>query len=169
MFNFTKKLSLISMKKLHFKTTKRGGDPEERESLGQRLRTKRKILGFRQEDMAARLHISTTAYSKIERGESGVNMDRLHQICNVLHIDITKLIKKTEAVTIDDLYNGLQILSTDVAKISEWIVSEKPQIYRVADTGTVVSKQEFTMTPKPQQQEQPRRETRGRKRKNGGV
>jgi transcriptional regulator with XRE-family HTH domain len=44
-----------------------------------------------QEEMAARLGISTNGYAKIERGESDISLTRLKQIAKVLEIELVEL------------------------------------------------------------------------------
>lgn len=48
----------------------------------------RKLKGFSQEYVAAKLSISQNAYSKIERGETKVTTVKLIEICEVLEVDV---------------------------------------------------------------------------------
>ncbi|RDB05881.1 helix-turn-helix domain-containing protein [Runella aurantiaca] len=52
----------------------------------------RKEKKFSREDMAHHLDISLEAYRKIENGTTNMNLDRLEQICEVLEIDIFKIL-----------------------------------------------------------------------------
>lgn len=56
-----------------------------------RIEKIRRLRGFSQEYMATKLKISQNAYSKIERGETKVTMEKLTEICNVLEIKLEKL------------------------------------------------------------------------------
>jgi transcriptional regulator with XRE-family HTH domain len=51
----------------------------------------RQLRKWSQEEMAARLGISTNGYAKIERGESDVSLSRLKQIAKVLEIELVEL------------------------------------------------------------------------------
>jgi len=51
----------------------------------------RQLRKWSQEEMAARLGISTNGYAKIERGESDVSLSRLKQIATVLEIELVEL------------------------------------------------------------------------------
>lgn len=127
---------------------KRDNDPDERTSMGSYLRTKRHVMNLTQENVANLLGISITAYSKLERGESSVTMDRLKQICKILDIDVKTLVEETipNKITLQDLFLSLSTMSKNIEKISTWIASEKPQIYKIADIGKLTSVQDFKMS-----------------------
>lgn len=61
-----------------------------------KIRTLRESKQLTQEDMAERLFMSPSGYSKIERGETRLNMERLGQIANILEVDILELIANSE-------------------------------------------------------------------------
>jgi transcriptional regulator with XRE-family HTH domain len=60
-------------------------------TLGEKIKTKRVSKGYSQENMAAMLHISPTAFAKIERGETDVNYSRLEEIAKVLETTVVDL------------------------------------------------------------------------------
>jgi len=51
----------------------------------------RKLKGFSQEYVADKLNISQNLYSKMERGEATITLEKLTEICKVLEIDIKAL------------------------------------------------------------------------------
>ncbi len=53
------------------------------------LRVKRKL---RDEDMAERLHISQSAYSRLEKGEVKMDVERLGKIAEILEVPIEELL-----------------------------------------------------------------------------
>lgn len=55
-------------------------------TVGQRIQEIRKARGYSQEAVAHDLGISPTAYAKIERSETDVNISRLEQIAKVLKV-----------------------------------------------------------------------------------
>ena len=54
--------------------------------MGMRIRTLRTSKGISQEEIADRLHISQSAYSRIENGESNNWINLIEKICNVLDV-----------------------------------------------------------------------------------
>lgn len=61
-----------------------------------KVRLMRNMKDITQEDMAVKLHMSTNGYSKIERGETNLQMDRLEQIADVFDIDVIELMSLGE-------------------------------------------------------------------------
>ena len=59
--------------------------------LNEKIKVFRKNLGLTQENMAAKLGISTNAY-KIEQGKTDVNFSRLEQIADAMEIDLPQLL-----------------------------------------------------------------------------
>lgn len=58
----------------------------------EKIRFFREQKKWSQEEMAARLGISTNGYAKIERGESALSFARLKQIATALEIELTELL-----------------------------------------------------------------------------
>lgn len=52
----------------------------------------RKIKCLTQDYLAAKLHISQNAYSKIELGHSKLTVERLYQIAAILEVQVTQLL-----------------------------------------------------------------------------
>lgn len=63
-----------------------------RDQLRQNIRDIREDRGMTQSEMAEKLNMSETGYAKIERGESGVRVERLWQIAQVLGVNLTDLL-----------------------------------------------------------------------------
>jgi len=61
-----------------------------------KIRSIREQSNWTQEDMAEKLNMSISGYSKIERGETKVNIQKLQQIAEVLNINIFDLIPQRE-------------------------------------------------------------------------
>lgn len=57
-----------------------------RDRLRQNIRDLREEQNMTQAAMAEKLGMSETGYAKIERGESGVRIERLEQIAQILHV-----------------------------------------------------------------------------------
>ncbi len=64
-----------------------------KKKVGQKLHLLRIEKGLTQEDMAEQLHLSTSAYCKIEYGETDLTLTRLNKIAKVLGVSPTALFK----------------------------------------------------------------------------
>lgn len=60
-------------------------------TLGDKIRTVRKMKGLSQENLAEMLSISSTAYAKIERNETNPSNTRIDQIAKALNMQRTEL------------------------------------------------------------------------------
>ncbi len=62
------------------------------EAIIEKIKEHRKKKGFSHENMDKELHISQTAYSKIEKNEAKLTADRLFQISNILETHVYELL-----------------------------------------------------------------------------
>ncbi|MCX7086558.1 MAG: helix-turn-helix transcriptional regulator [Methylococcales bacterium] len=60
--------------------------------IQEKIRFMRELKNWSQEDLAAKLGMSTNGYSKIERGETKANIPKLEQIADALDIDLMELL-----------------------------------------------------------------------------
>ena len=58
-----------------------------------KIKAMRVLKGWSQEDIAGRLGMAVNSYSKIERGETDVNLSRLAQIADIMEIDLSQLLE----------------------------------------------------------------------------
>lgn len=58
----------------------------------EKVRKIRELKNFSQENMAEQLQMSVNGYEKIERGEVGLQMDKLEKIADVLGMDVVDLL-----------------------------------------------------------------------------
>ncbi len=65
-------------------------------AMGERLRGERTKLGYTQEKMAEKLGMSLTYYGQIERGISGISLEKLVLAHECLNIDPTYLLTGKE-------------------------------------------------------------------------
>lgn len=66
-------------------------------NIGEKLRKIREQKGLNQEDMAFGLKMSVSGYSRIERNEVKLSLDKMITLCNILNVSIEKfLIDKRE-------------------------------------------------------------------------
>lgn len=61
-----------------------------------KIRSVRELSNWTQEEMAEKLNMSVSGYSKIERGETKLNIQRLQQIAEVLNINMFDLLPQNE-------------------------------------------------------------------------
>lgn len=61
----------------------------------EKIRLFRELNRWSQEDMAEKLDLTTGGYSKIERGESQINLQRLQQIADVFNVNLFDLMPDT--------------------------------------------------------------------------
>ena len=62
--------------------------------VGNKIRTLRDIKGYSQEDMAREMNITASAYSKLERDETEMTLNRLVEIAKILGVDTQTISKK---------------------------------------------------------------------------
>ncbi|MGX2973865.1 helix-turn-helix domain-containing protein [Ursidibacter arcticus] len=62
-----------------------------RDQLRQNIRDIREDKNLTQADMAEKLGMSVTGYAKLERGESQVRVERLHQIAQIFEVSVEDL------------------------------------------------------------------------------
>lgn len=70
--------------------------------VGQRLQLLRLERNFTQEQMSEKLNLSTSAYCKIEYGETDLTLTRLNKIAEVLNMSAIELFTRIEG----DTYNN---------------------------------------------------------------
>lgn len=81
-------------------------------SVFEMVKNAREIKGLTQEDMADALGISSSGYSKMERGETRISIDRLQKIADILEMDIYELIPPKEHNVICELNGGYHFHGT---------------------------------------------------------
>lgn len=72
----------------------------------EKIKEIRETKGLTQEEIANALSISPSGYSKIERGETRLNIDRLQQIADVLEVNVFDLMPNKENNIIYELNGG---------------------------------------------------------------
>lgn len=69
-----------------------GKADKQLKQVGLRIKNYRELKGFSQEYVASKLHISCSAYSRIERNEVSLSLDKLIHIAEVLNVSLEKII-----------------------------------------------------------------------------
>ena len=109
--------------------------------VGENILYWRKLKGLKQEDLAARVGISTAALSHIENGVSKPHIERLEDIADALEIDVAELLQNPQQLlrvhnsvgnTVSNGTNALtnferallQRFTTAMEKIALYFISE---------------------------------------------
>ncbi|UKB82214.1 helix-turn-helix transcriptional regulator [Chryseobacterium sp. MEBOG06] len=80
------------------------------EVIIEKIKEYRKKKGFSHENMAEELHISQAAYSKIEKNETKLTVDRLYQIAEILKVPVYGLLDTIP----NNIYNQQNFYDTSV-------------------------------------------------------
>ena len=64
--------------------------------LGKKIRNAREDLDLSQEEVAGRIPMNQSSYSKIERDIQEPNMEQLRRICQILHLNAQYLLSLDE-------------------------------------------------------------------------
>ena len=77
-------------------------EPDLKKLVGQRLQLLRLERNLTQEQMSEKLNLSTSAYCKIEYGETDLTLTRLNKIADILNMSAVELFTRIEG----DTYNN---------------------------------------------------------------
>lgn len=97
---------------------------EMKMNVNEKVRFLREARGWSQEEMAERVGLSVHGYSKIERGETQLNLSRLRQICEVLNYDMLELMTLGEKNVVYFQESGNNHSINIINPTSENLVSE---------------------------------------------
>jgi transcriptional regulator with XRE-family HTH domain len=110
-----------------------------KKAVGEKIRRLRESKGLSRETVADDLGITHGAYSKIERGESDPNTQRLEQIANIFKVSITDFFEDASAsfkedsgkygyatkVEVENLGKLVSILAKEIEKLREELPRNK--------------------------------------------
>lgn len=77
---------------------KKHPNKEYKTKVGENILYWRKLKGLKQEDLAERIGISTSALSNIENGVSKPDIERLEDIADALEIEVTQLLHNPQQI-----------------------------------------------------------------------
>ena len=74
-------------------------------NIGEKIRNKREDMDLSQYDMAERIPMNQSNYSKIERGVQEPNIEQLRRICQILKLDPRYLLglEEFEFISVKDM------------------------------------------------------------------
>ena len=94
--------------------------------IGQRIKQARLAKNLTQEDLAEKVDISVAFLSRVERGNSHINLKRLNQICNLLEVSEGYVLNGASS-------NSENYLNKEFAELLKGCSGEKQKlIYNVA-------------------------------------
>ena len=95
--------------------------------IGQRIKQARLAKNYTQEELSEKIDVSVAFLSRVERGNSHINLKRLTQICNILGI--------SEGVILNGASeDSKDYLNADFKEILEKASPEKQKlIYKIAE------------------------------------
>lgn len=94
--------------------------------IGERIKKARKEKGMTQEQLSEKLDISIAFLSRVERGNSKVNLKRLTQICEILGISQGEILNGVSS-------NSTNYLNEDFANLlKECSADDQKLIYDIA-------------------------------------
>ncbi len=106
-------------------------------NIAYRIRKLRESKDYSQENMAGELGISTSAYSKIERGVTDPSIGRITEIAKILEVDITYFFQEQEQLNRSEdakesygfaTKSDIEELTRMINKIKQEIVSLKKSL-----------------------------------------
>ncbi|RXZ79908.1 XRE family transcriptional regulator [Paenibacillaceae bacterium] len=78
--------------------------------IGSRIRQAREEQGITQEQLAEQLDVSNAYISKIERGKTPINLDRLSQLCMLLEESTEYILNGADRSNDDYLRNEIMVM-----------------------------------------------------------
>lgn len=101
--------------------------------IGQRIKQARLAKNLTQEDLAEQIDISVAFLSRVERGNSHINLKRLNQLCRLLDVSEGYILNGASS-------NSTNYLSSEFNEILNSVSPEKQKlIYKIAK---VISEEE---------------------------
>lgn len=76
--------------------------------IGTKIKEIRETQKLSQEYMASQIGITQAAYSKLESNSTGITIQRLQKICELLNVDVSELVNK-EQQYINNVSNNKQV------------------------------------------------------------
>lgn len=103
--------------------------PSEEFDLGKRIRTIREIKGYRQNQVAKMLGMTVSGYSRIERNEVSVTVDKLVQFCKIVQVSVDDVINLPDLMLIHNVSRKSSVSTEkDIIAIDKIEKSYKQQI-----------------------------------------
>lgn len=96
--------------------------------IGQRIRKARIDNKLTQENLAEKLNVSVAFVSRIERGNTHINLNRLTEICSILNIDEGLILNGTSIESKNYLSNEFSELLNNCSTQTQKLIYDIAQI-----------------------------------------
>ena len=106
--------------------------------VGEKIKALRKQKGVSQEAVAEYLHISQSAYARIEKGESSSWATHLEQLCDFFEVSPEELLK-TESLIMNENHQGGNFYNASVIhhELSEKLIAQYEA--RIAEKDALIA------------------------------
>lgn len=81
------------------------------------IRNLRVLRGYSQSYMACRLGISQQSFSKMERGESVITIERMNAIAQILEVSVSQFFHSMDLQTKQEISERVELLETELEKV----------------------------------------------------
>ena len=104
-----------------------------KKEVGERIRRIRTNLNKTRDDIADQLNMSNSAYSKIERGETDVQVSRLEAIARLFKVDVVEFFQDKRSLRMEEDPSKQYGLATkdDIEQLTQTIRLLKQEIERL--------------------------------------
>ncbi|WP_081073477.1 helix-turn-helix domain-containing protein [Burkholderia stagnalis] len=79
--------------------------------VGKLLVQRREQIGLKQGELAAALGLSQSAYSRLESGESVLNISQLRRVCGLLHTTSAEVLQEADAYEARLISEGVEVIT----------------------------------------------------------
>ena len=104
-----------------------------KKAVGEKIRRIRESKGFSRETVADEIGITHGAYSKIERGESDPNTQRLEQIAKILKVSVTDFFEDAATSFKEDSGKYGYATKTEVENLGKLVNTILKEIEKLRD------------------------------------
>lgn len=101
--------------------------------LHEKIRVMREVKQWTQEEMADKLNMSPNGYSKIERGISKLNLEKLERIANIFNVDVIELMAKNDKSLFWIIGDNTNNNSSNYLGANEAIVAENEKLKTIIE------------------------------------
>jgi len=101
-----------------------GANMANLKEIGKRIQSRRKQLGYTQEQMAEMMNVSIQMISNLERGNKSIRIDNLINLCQILHTSTDYILTgKESACDYGSLADRMSLLCAKEQKMIEMLVA----------------------------------------------
>jgi transcriptional regulator with XRE-family HTH domain len=113
-----------------------------KKEVGERIRRIRTTLNKTRDDVADQLNISNSAYAKIERGETDVQVSRLDALAKLFKVDVIDFFRDKKSLQMEEESSRQYGLATkeDIEQLTQTIRLLKQEIERLKGNPGVTKK-----------------------------